>query len=120
MRANVSESGLSKCTFVEHREHGQVTVLSLGGENDLAVEVELRMAFDRACATNVQFLDSTGVGIVLSARKRLMAQDREVVMTEPIPRVWRVFESTGLDKVQPKFSSEDEVIEHLIGEPRQL
>ena len=93
-------------------------VLSVAGEVDLATAPRLREALATMVAeghlkvvvdlTDTDFLDSTGLGALVTGLKRVRAKggDMKVVCTSP--RVCKVFEITSIDKVVPVFTSVDE------------
>ena len=84
---------------------GDVTV-ELGGEVDLACVCELRERLDTATDTSlgdvtinlsdVTFLDSTGLKVLLAAHHRLTATQRCLTVLNPSRPVHRVFELSGL------------------------
>jgi anti-sigma B factor antagonist len=84
------------------------TVLEAAGELDLAYAGELRAKLAEAAVPGgrvvvdlgrVEFLDSTALGVLVAAAKRQRATGGEVVVRSPQPRIRRVFELTGLDRV---------------------
>ncbi|HTX70844.1 MAG TPA: STAS domain-containing protein [Thermoleophilia bacterium] len=54
------------------------------------------------------FVDSTGLGVLVSGLKR--AGGRDVVMAAPSPEVRRVLEIVGLDRVLPLCTSRAEAL----------
>ncbi|MGH9177249.1 MAG: STAS domain-containing protein, partial [Acidimicrobiales bacterium] len=96
--------------FGLHRsDRGGCAVLSVAGEVDLATAPRLREALATVVAeghlkvvvdlTDTDFLDSTGLGALVTGLKRVRARggDMKVVCTSP--RVCKVFEITSIDKV---------------------
>ena len=82
--------------------------ITLSGEYDIARADELRDAFLvplggavwlTADMTDVTFVDSTGLGALITAHTLMAAQGVTVRMTEPTPAVRRVFEVTGVAKM---------------------
>src|SRR3954464_11639890 len=53
----------------------------------------------------VQFLDSTGIGVLMGGLKRAQARGGEVRLAAATTFVSRVLEITGLDQVFPAFES---------------
>ena len=51
--------------------------------------------------TDVTFMDSTGLGVFVTALKHLREQDGSLDLVITSPRVMKVFELTGLDVVIP-------------------
>lgn len=66
--------------------------------------------------TNTDFLDSTGLGALLTAHKRLTARGGQLVIVPGHPNVGRVFEITGLDSIF-RFTSRAEALSSASAEP---
>ena len=49
--------------------------------------------------SQVEYLDSTGLGILIGGVKRLKEQDGSLKLVGPSPRITRIFEITGLNKI---------------------
>jgi len=96
------------------------TVLAVKGEVDVYTAprlreklVELVSQGKRQVVVNlegVDFLDSTGLGVLVGCLKRLRSHDGELTLVCAQPRVLKVFEITGLTKV---FSIYDTVKQAL-------
>jgi anti-sigma B factor antagonist len=99
----------------EERVGNARAVITLGGEVDLHTAPELRQrmgdAIDDGCRelvvdlTDVTFLDSMTLGVLLGALKRLRQRsgDLKVVISDPSLR--RIFEITLLDSVFTLFDT---------------
>jgi anti-sigma B factor antagonist len=61
--------------------------------------------------TKVDYLDSTALGVLIGGLKRMREVDGNMVLICPSPRIRRVFEITGLDKIFDIFNSEDDARE---------
>ena len=80
--------------------------ISLRGEIDLASVPELLAGLQRAVSdgdsnlridcTNLQFIDSTGVHVLLEAERALAEQDRHLTIVNLGPGPRRLFETLGL------------------------
>jgi anti-sigma B factor antagonist len=55
----------------------------------------------------VQFMDSTALGVLIGARKRARQQEGEVALAAPTEPVRKVLSITGLDRVFPIRDSVD-------------
>ncbi len=85
------------------------TVLALRGDLDMAGAPRLRQEVARLVAEgrthlvldlrSVDFLDSTGLGAVIGALRRVRSHDGELLIACPEPRLRRVFTSCDLDRV---------------------
>jgi anti-sigma B factor antagonist len=84
-------------------------IVHLQGEVDLASAPQLRrelydiidqghrwIAID---LSNVDFMDSTGLGVLIGVLKRLREGDGSLALAGIKPAVSRVFEITGLDRI---------------------
>lgn len=99
--------------FLEfHRsERGDWLVLTALGDLDLAGAPQLRSVVVNAVAEGhrrvvldlspVDYLDSSGLGAVVAALKRVRSNDGELEVVCDEPRVRRVFEMCGLDRAFP-------------------
>ncbi|MEJ7582789.1 MAG: STAS domain-containing protein [Acidimicrobiales bacterium] len=58
----------------------------------------------------VEFLDSTGLGVLVGALKRVRTHDGELALVCDEPRILKVFEITGLTKVFRMHRSVDEAV----------
>jgi anti-sigma B factor antagonist len=63
--------------------------------------------------TKVDYLDSTALGVLIGGLKRMREVDGNMVLVCPSPRIRRVFEITGLDKIFDIYNSEIEAQESL-------
>ena len=67
----------------------------------------------------VRFIDSTGIGTLVLAKKGLGTAEKTVclVVDESQATVRRVFEITNLDRVMPIHATLDEAVNDCLGEP---
>jgi anti-sigma B factor antagonist len=97
--------------LVESHEHGEWTVVEVQGEVDLYTAPQLRekltglteggrsrIAVD---LSGVEFLDSTGLGVLIVGLKRCRERDGSLALVGPREPVHKVLAITGLDKVFP-------------------
>ncbi|WP_449065535.1 STAS domain-containing protein [Planomonospora algeriensis] len=107
---------------VSTRSHGGHTIVTIVGEIDLYTAPRLQSEFDRllderAAAfmvvdmSGVEFCDSTGMNVLLSALKRLREQGGILEMAGPRPAVRKILQVTGLDSV---FTVHEAVPEELL------
>jgi anti-sigma B factor antagonist len=100
-------------------ERGDYVVVSVGGEIDVYTAPTLRQklneVLDRGTGNlcidlgNVQFLDSTGLGVLVGAMKRINSREGQLVIVCDRPHILKVFEITGLSQVFEIRSSLDDV-----------
>ena len=89
-------------------DDGAVAMVRLAGELDVATAAdfrncltELHLAGQRRFIVDlseVDFMDSTAIGVLVAATKRFRASDGDVAVAAPSDRVRRVLELTSLDK----------------------
>ena len=98
------------------------TVVPLSGDIDLATAPALRARLtdllDGGCSLvldlrELRFIDSTGLGVLVGALRRVRADGRELRLAGPPPGVHRVFSVTGLDHVFRIFPSVEEATTDL-------
>ena len=58
----------------------------------------------------VQYMDSTGLGVLVSAMKRVRENDGIIVLTGLNPHLSKIFEITGLRKVFSVYATENEAL----------
>ena len=97
-------------------EHAGSTVLAVQGEVDVYTAPRLREKLVELATQGkhhivvdlegVEFLDSTGLGVLVGGLKRLRSNDGDLVLVCTQHRILKVFEITGLTKV---FSIHDSV-----------
>jgi anti-sigma B factor antagonist len=96
------------------RSHGSC-VFSLAGEIDVYTAPQLKQtlneAIDQGCVapivdlTNVDFIDSTGLGVLVGVLKRVKERDGSLRLVCTSEQIMRIFRITGLDKVFEVFGT---------------
>ena len=105
---------------LESREEGDRTVVAVGGEIDVYTAPKLReqlvdlvndgryhLVVDMEA---VEFLDSTGLGVLVGGLKRVRAHDGSLRLVCTQERILKIFRITGLTKVFPIHASVDEAV----------
>ena len=100
-------------------------VISVAGELDVAssglLADELSRTAERGARrvivdlVGLTFMDSTALGILTAGAKRLRAAGGACVVVSRDPRILRVFEITGLDRIFTIEQSLAEAVEEVIG-----
>ncbi|HZD66261.1 MAG TPA: STAS domain-containing protein [Acidimicrobiales bacterium] len=90
-------------------ERDGYTVLAVQGEVDVYTAPRLRERLVELVSQGarrivvdlegVEFLDSTGLGVLVGGLKRLRSHDGDLTLVCTQPRILKVFEITGLTKV---------------------
>lgn len=96
------------------------TVVHVYGELDVATSPTLREQLIRLVSEGrsrlvlsldgVDFLDSTGLGTIISALKRVRTHDGDIRLVCTQARITRLFEITGLDKAIPLLPTLDAAV----------
>jgi anti-sigma B factor antagonist len=106
------ELSLAARTLPEH------VVLEVGGEVDVYTAPKLRERLIELVnsgrshlvvdLSRVEFLDSTGLGVLVGAHRRVRAREGSLDLVVPHERLLKVFRITGLDNVFDIHGSVDE------------
>jgi anti-sigma B factor antagonist len=104
---------------IEHRSDRRALVV-VCGELDLYTAPQLHEAIDAAIDESarhllvdlceVTFIDSTALGVLVGATKRLHPRDGALAIVCPREKIRRVFQITGLDQVLAMHASRDEAL----------
>jgi anti-sigma B factor antagonist len=94
---------------LETREVGSRTIVSVGGEIDVYTAPKLRDQITELVSDDrhdllidlegVDFLDSTGLGVLVGGLKKVRAQDGSMELICSQDRLLKIFRITGLAKV---------------------
>jgi anti-sigma B factor antagonist len=96
---------------VSSRQEGEHTVISVGGEIDVYTAPSLRERLNELVASGhydlivdmegVEFLDSTGLGVLVGGLKRVRSHEGTLRLVCAQEKILKVFRITGLTKVFP-------------------
>lgn len=102
------------------RTEGERTVIEVGGEIDVYTAPKLREQLVDLVADGkydlvvdmqrVDFLDSTGLGVLVGGLKRVRAHDGSLRLVCSQERILKIFRITGLTKVFPIHATLDEAL----------
>ena len=105
---------------LEHRTEGDVTVLDVGGEVDVYTAPKLREKLVELVSdghysivvdmTKVEFLDSTGLGVLVGGLKRVRSHNGSLELVCNQERILKIFRITGLTKVFPIHDTLEEAL----------
>jgi anti-sigma B factor antagonist len=105
---------------LEVSERDEWSVIAVSGEVDVATAPRLREQLvdlvnhghHRIVVSleGVEFLDSTGLGVLVGALKRVRTYDGDLALVCTEPRILKVFEITGLTKVFTIHRSVDDAV----------
>jgi anti-sigma B factor antagonist len=112
---------------IDHRLHGEMVIVTVSGEIDVLSSGQLREYLHALIKdgrvhlvvdlSGVEFLDSTGLGVLVAVHHRLQASDGSMVFVGATERVRNVFHITRLTRVFPLFDTLDEALEASAGFP---
>jgi len=96
-------------SLTEDRSTDDAHVIAVSGEVDIFTAPELKRAIGAAIdggsraivvdLTRTRFLDSTALGVLIGAVKRLRLVDGRLVIVNTEPSTAKTFEITGLDQI---------------------
>jgi anti-sigma B factor antagonist len=108
---------------VEADPGADLHTVSVIGELDQATAPQLRSALGDALGvqstpvlvdlTDCGFIDSTGLSLLVEAKRRLAEDDRQFAVCCPDADVRRLLELTGIDEAVGLFDSKDEAVAAL-------
>ena len=100
-------------------------VVAVRGEIDLFTAPELKQVLAEAIEggrtrivvdlTETTFLDSTALGVLIGAVKRLRSRDGALAIVNVDENIAKTFEITGLDQIFTILSSRDEAVSAVSG-----
>jgi len=106
---------------LETSTQGDTSVISLRGEIDVYTAPRLRQALIDLVSQGatdivvdmdkVDFLDSTGLGVLVGGLKRVKSNDGDLRLVVTQDRIMKIFDITGLSKVFPIHGSLDDALQ---------
>ncbi|MGZ4626588.1 MAG: STAS domain-containing protein [Kineosporiaceae bacterium] len=112
---------------VTSRQEGVRTVIAVGGEIDVYTAPSLRERLNELVESGhydlivakekVEFLDSTGLGVLVGGLKRVRSYDGTLSLVCSHEKILKVFRITGLTKVFPIYATLQEALEDTSGVP---
>lgn len=107
--------------ITEHPIDAERHVLAVRGEIDLFTAPELKQVLAESIEagrvriivdlTETTFLDSTALGVLIGAVKRLRSRDGALAIVNVDENISKTFEITGLDQIFTIVSSRDEAVD---------
>ena len=107
--------------ITEHPSDGDRHVLAVRGEIDLFTAPELKQVLADSIEsgrvrividlTETTFLDSTALGVLIGAVKRLRSRDGALAIVNSDENIAKTFEITGLDQIFTIVGTREEAIE---------
>ena len=108
---------------LDKAERDGFAVLEVAGEVDVATAPRLRQQLVETASSgrdtlivdlsDVEFLDSTGLGVLVSGLKRFRTLGGDLVVVGTRPRILKVFEITGLTTVFGMYDTVDDAVAAL-------
>lgn len=107
--------------ITEHPIDGERHVLAVRGEIDLFTAPELKQVLAESIEagririivdlTDTTFLDSTALGVLIGAVKRLRSRDGALAIVNIDDNISKTFEITGLDQIFTIVPTRDEAVD---------
>ena len=105
---------------INSREKSNVVILDISGEIDLYNASEIMSTMNKLCESKrynviinlseVEYIDSSGIGVLISGSMRLKEHQRELKLINVYTPVKKVFELTNLTSFFDIYDSEVEAI----------
>jgi anti-anti-sigma factor len=106
---------------VDVRNEGKAALVVISGELDLASGPELEQVLERHSGPpvellvidlrEVEFMDSTGLSIIVKAHQRFADAGREVALVKGTSQVQRLLDLTGVAERLPLVNSPEELLD---------
>jgi anti-sigma B factor antagonist len=116
--------------LTEETLEGDRHVVAVRGEIDLFTAPELKSTLLGAIdagrtrivvdLSETTFLDSTALGVLIGAVKRLRTRDGVLTLVNIDPNIAKTFEITGLDQIFTITSTREEAVAALNGDPQSV
>lgn len=101
---------LKKNCMLDIREEGDQLLVRISGEIDHHSAVSVRTEIDSKISSarpkrtvielsNIDFMDSSGLGLIMGRYQKMRAVGGELVLREPNERVLKIFKLAGLEKI---------------------
>jgi anti-sigma B factor antagonist len=97
---------------------GDVSIVTLEGEIDVYTSIQLKQDIAAILESGakylvlnlskVEYLDSTGLGVLIGTLKKLRESGGNLIIVGPAMRIMRIFEITGLYKIFAIYATEEE------------
>lgn len=99
---------------IKSRVHNKILYVLLCGELDECsanyTKLTLDEIFDKPDfekividLSELEFMDSTGIGVLIGRYKKMKGRDIPIYITNPSPHVEKIFKMTGLYQIMPKI-----------------
>lgn len=109
---------------VDFRQEKNTLVAKVSGELDMLsagpFRAKVEAALDKGEARNlvlnfseVSFIDSSGLGVLLGRYKRLSSEGGRIAISGAAPQVKRILELSGIMRIMNTYPSEEEAINKL-------
>jgi len=107
--------------WVEVSPRPDCVVLTVGGEVDVRSAATLARALQTAASAyckpyliidmeHLNFLDSTGLGVLIRAQNRAQALGESLVLAHPPPLVWKLLLGTQLSRLFTAYDTLDDAL----------
>ncbi len=125
MADNASDPVTFDFALTEEQVAGGVHVVAVAGEVDIFTAPDLKRTVAQAIEdgarmlvvdlTQTRFLDSTALGVLIGAVKRLRPLDGRLAIVNTEPSTAKTFQITGLDRIFTIVATRDEAVTAVTG-----
>jgi len=109
---------------ISFKKSNRTLIVRIEGELDHHTAVETREQIDKEINKNninklifdfenLQFMDSSGIGVIIGRYKQIKGLDGKVAITNPNPQVERIINISGLHKIIPIFKSVQSAMDNM-------
>ena len=109
---------------VDFSSNGRILIVKITGDIDHHTSAEIKLKTEKEFLnvngrdivfdfTNVKFMDSSGIGMIIGRYKTLNKQGGQVVVSNINNAMYRLFEMAGLHKIINTFETADMAINDL-------
>ncbi|HEY3415031.1 MAG TPA: STAS domain-containing protein [Armatimonadota bacterium] len=112
-------------TVIAQPPNEGVSVVTVQGEVDVytapRLKEEIHHSIDAGCThlaidlSGVAYMDSSGLGVLIGALKRVREEGGDLILSAPNPRIARIMDVTGLSRIFNVHSATDEAVATLKG-----
>jgi len=98
--------------IMEDMDHHSSQYLRQKIDNEIIKSTVKNIIFD---FSNVKFMDSSGIGIVVGRYKNVQKLNGRVAIVNANPKIMQIFEMSGVLKIIPAYSDLEDAISSMCG-----
>ncbi len=98
--------------IMEDMDHHSAQYLRQKIDNELVKATVKNIIFD---FSNVNFMDSSGIGIIVGRYKNIQKLNGKAAIINANPKIMQIFEMSGILKIIPAYNDLDKAISSMCG-----